>query len=81
MVGVKMKKVRIKGHPIIKGNVRDAVVMEIPVPAELNHLALSKDGDDWDLMCKRLPAHGFMNPIGKMEITHLIVDGKERVFH
>ena len=76
-----MKKVIIKGFPIVKGEVRDGAIIEIPVPHELNHLALSKDGDDWDLMCKRLPAHGFINPIGKMEITHLIVNGKERVFH
>ena len=76
-----MKKVIIKGFPIVKGEVRDGAIIEIPVPHELNHLALSKDGDDWDLMCKRLPTHGFINPIGKMEITHLIINGKERVFH
>ena len=76
-----MKKVIIKGFPIVKGEVRDGAIIEIPVPADLVELALSADGDNWDLMCKRLPAHGFINPIGKMEITHLIVNGKERVFH
>ncbi len=76
-----MKKVKIKGFPIIKGEVRDGASIEIPVPAHLNDLALSNDGDDWDLLCKRLPSYGFMNPIGKMHITHLIIDGKERVFH
>ena len=81
MIGVNVKKVKIKGFPIIKGEVRDGAIIEIPVPAHLNDLALSNDGDDWDLLCKRLPSYGFMNPIGKMHITHLIIDGKERVFH
>ena len=76
-----MKKVIIKGFPIVKGEVRNGAILEIPVPAHLNDLALSKDGDDWDLLCKRLPSYGFMNPIGKMHITHLVVDGKEKVFH
>tara|TARA_Y100001937_G_scaffold55310_2_gene76239 strand:+ start:47 stop:277 length:231 start_codon:yes stop_codon:yes gene_type:complete len=76
-----MKKVIIKGFPIVRGEVRDGAILEIPVPANLNELALSKDGDDWDLLCKRLPSYGFMNPIGKMCITHLVIDGKEKVFH
>ena len=76
-----MPKVVIKGFPIIKGKVKDGAVIEIPVPSILNDLALSKDGDDWDLMCKRLPSYGFMNPIGKMHISHLVIDGKERSFH
>jgi|TARA_B100000085_G_C18419829_1_gene462202 hypothetical protein len=76
-----MKKVIIKGFPIVKGEVRNGAILEIPVPAHLNDLALSKDGDDWDLLCKRLPSYGFMNPIGKMHITHLVIDGKEKVFH
>ena len=76
-----MKKVIIKGFPIVKGEVRNGAILEIPVPASLNDLALSKDGDDWDLLCKRLPSYGFMNPIGKMHITHLVINGKEKVFH
>ena len=31
-----MKKILIKGFPIIKGKVRDGAIIEIPVPAELN---------------------------------------------
>ena len=45
-----MPKVVIKGFPIIKGKVRDGAVIQIPVPSILSDLALSKDGDDWDLM-------------------------------
>ena len=76
-----MPKVVIKGFPIIKGKVRDGAVIQIPVPSILSDLALSKDGDDWDLMCKRLPSYGFMNPIGNMHISHLVIDGEERSFH
>ena len=78
-----MKKVRIKGFPIIDGQVKDGAIIDIPIPSILNDLALSKDGDDWDLMCSKLPSHGFMNPIGKMSISHISVDGGKswRVFH
>jgi len=76
-----MKKVTIKGFPIMKGEVRDSAIIEIPVPAELNELALSHDSNDWDSMCNQLPNFGFMNPISKMHITHLVVDGVEKRFH
>ncbi len=76
-----MKSVRIKGFPIIKGEVKDGAIIEIPVPTELNELALSHDSNDWDKMCNSLPNFGFMNPISKMHITHLIVDGVEKRFH
>ena len=76
-----MKNVKIVGNPIIKGKVRDDAEIIIPVPSELSELALSHDTDDWDNMCMQLPNFGLMNPIGKMNINHLLVDGKERVFH
>ena len=78
-----MKKVRIKGFPVIDGQVKDGAIIDLPIPSVLNDLALSGDGDDWDLMCKRLPSYGFMNPIGKMAISHISIDnGKNwRVFH
>ena len=76
-----MKNVKIVGNPIIRGKVRDDAEIVIPVPSELSDLALSHDADDWDNMCEQLPNFGFMNPIGNMNISHLIVDGKERVFH
>lgn len=76
-----MKEVRIKGFPIIKGQVRNDAIIEIPIPADLHELALSGDGDDWDLMCKRLPAHGFANPIGRMSIEEIKIDGEWRDFH
>ena len=78
-----MKKVRIKGFPIIDGQVKDGAIIDIPIPSILNDLALSNDGDDWDLMCSKLPSHGFMNTIGKMSISHISVDGGKswRVFH
>tara|TARA_Y100000289_G_scaffold58390_1_gene63554 strand:- start:38 stop:274 length:237 start_codon:yes stop_codon:yes gene_type:complete len=77
-------RVVIKGNPIYNGVVRDGAVLEIPVPEELHELALAKGPDagiKWDLMCKRLPSFGFMNPIGKMNISHLVIDGVEKVFH
>ena len=76
-----MKNVRIKGFPIVKGEVKDGAIIEIPVPTELNELALSRDSNDWDKMCNSLPNFGFMNPISKMHITHLIIDGVEKRFH
>ena len=76
-----MSKVIIKGNPIVDGLVKFDVDCELPVPIKLVDLALSKNGDDWDKMCNSLPYFGFMNPIGKLHITHLIVDGKEMVFH
>ena len=76
-----MKKVKIVGNPIIKGEIKFDAQVEIPLPSQLNDLALSKDGDDWDLLCKRLPSYGFINPIGNLHISHLVVDGKEMVFH
>lgn len=76
-----MSKVIIKGNPIIDGLVKFDVDCELPVPSKLVDLALSKNSDDWDKMCNSLPYFGFMNPIGKLHITHLIVDGKEMVFH
>ena len=76
-----MSKVIIKGNPIIDGLVKFDVDCGLPVPSKLVDLALSKNGDDWDKMCNSLPYFGFMNPIGKLHITHLIVDGKEMVFH
>lgn len=77
-------RVVIKGNPIYNGVVRDGAILEIPVPAELQELALDKGQDSgvkWDLMCKRLPSFGFMNPIGKMHISHLVIDGVEKKFH
>ena len=76
-------KVVIKGNPIIKGIVREDAEIQIPVPAELQDLALQYKGDGvaWDQMCKRLPSFGFMNPIGKMSINYLVIDGVEKVFH
>jgi hypothetical protein len=74
-------RIVIVGNPIYKGKVSDGAIIKLPVPAELNELALSNDGDDWDLMCKRLPSYGFMNPIGKLHISHLMIDGVERNFH
>ena len=53
----------------------------IYVPKELESLALSKDGDDWDSMCNKLEDFGFLNPIGNMHVTHLMVNGKEEKFH
>ena len=79
-----MRRVVIKGYPIIRGEVRDGAILEIPVPAELQELALDKSQDEgakWDLMCKRLPSYGFMNPIGNMSISHLVIDGVEKEFH
>ncbi len=74
-------KVEIVGRPIVNGKVSDSAILTIPVPSSLTELALSHDTDDWDSMCKQLPDFGFMNPIGKVSISHLLVDGKERVFH
>ena len=77
-------RVVIKGNPIIRGEVRDGAILEIPVPAELQELALANcqdAGAKWDLMCKRLPSFGFMNPIGKMSINYLVIDGVEKRFH
>ena len=74
----------IKGNPIYNGVVREGAIIEIPVPAELHILALEKgpnSGDAWDLMCRKLPSYGFMNPIGKMHISHLVIDGVEKEFH
>ena len=76
-----MNEVIIKGNPIVNGLVKFDVDCELPVPNELVELAVSKDGDDWDKMCNSLPNFGFMNPIGKLHISHLIIDGKEIVFH
>jgi len=50
----------------------------------LHVLALAKgpdSGDAWDLLCRKLPSYGFMNPIGKMHISHLVIDGVEKRFH
>jgi hypothetical protein len=74
------KEIIIKGFPIIDGVVRDSAIIEIPIPEVLHELARG-DGDDWDKMCERLPAHGFMNPIGKMSIEQIKIDGEWRVFH
>jgi len=76
-----MKNVKIVGNPIVNGKVSDLAVLTLPVPPSLTKLALSHDADDWDSMCKQLPNFGIMNPIGNMNINHLLVDGKERVFH
>ena len=76
-----MDKVIICGNPIIDGVVRYGAGIEIPVPNDLVDLALSKSGDDWDLMCSQLPNYGFMNPIGKIMISHLLVNGEWRIFH
>ena len=76
-----MKKVRIKGHPIVKGNVRDAVVMEIPVPAELNHLALSRDGDDWDLMCKSVQSRNGQGIKNCVNVDFIRINGVDKPFH
>jgi len=79
-----MRRVVLKGFPIINGVVRDGAIIEIPVPADLQELALDKSQDEgakWDLMCKRLPSYGFMNPIGNMSISHLVIDGVEKEFH
>jgi hypothetical protein len=73
--------VKIIGNPIVNGVVRDDAIVEIPVPKSLVELAVSKDGDDWDSMCNQLPKFGFMNPIGKIHISHLEIDGKRRIFH
>lgn len=74
-------KVKIVGKPIINGKVSDSAILTLPIPPSLTELALSHDADDWDSMCKQLPDFGLMNPIGKVSISHLLVDGKERVFH
>lgn len=76
-----MKKVIIKGNPIINGLVKYDAECELPVPSELVELALSKNVGDWDKMCNSLPNFGFMNPIGKLHISCLVIDGKEVVFH
>lgn len=73
--------VKIIGNPIVNGVVKDDAIISIPVPESLVELALSKDGDDWDSMCNQLPNFGFMNPIGKMHISHLEIEGKRRIFH
>ena len=73
--------VKIVGNPIVNGVVRDDAIISIPVPKSLVELAVSKDGDDWDSMCNQLPNFGFMNPIGKMHILHLEIDGERRIFH
>ena len=75
-----MKKVKIKGFPIYNGVVNDGAVIEIPIPDVLSELALG-DGDDWDLMCSKLTEHGFMNPIGKMHIEKISIDGEWKEFH
>jgi len=76
-----MDKVIICGNPIYNGEVRYGADIEIPVPNDLVPLALSNEGVDWDLMCSKLPSYGFMNPIGKIMISHLIVNGQRRIFH
>lgn len=73
--------VKIIGNPIVNGVIKDDAIISIPVPESLVELALSKDGDDWDSMCNQLPNFGFMNPIGKMHISHLEIEGKRRIFH
>ena len=76
-----MQKVKIIGFPIIKGEVMDTMASELPIPESLTPLALSRDGNDWDKMCEQLPNFGFINPIGKIHITHLEIDGVRKVFH
>jgi|TARA_B100000035_G_C21001502_1_gene555148 hypothetical protein len=81
---MQLGRVVIKGHPIYNGVVREDAVLEIPVPEELHILALDRGPDagiKWDLMCRKLPSYGFMNPIGKMHISHLVIDGVEKEFH
>ena len=73
--------VKIIGNPIVNGVVKDDAIISIPVPESLVELALSKDGDDWDSMCNKLESFGFLNPIGNMHVTHLMVNGKRRIFH
>tara|TARA_B100000579_G_C22613973_1_gene748597 strand:- start:366 stop:593 length:228 start_codon:yes stop_codon:yes gene_type:complete len=75
-----MKKVRIKGFPIYNGVVREDAIIEIPIPDAISELALG-DGDDWDLMCSKLPEYGFMNPIGKMSVEKIYIDGEWKDFH
>tara|TARA_B100000902_G_C27253471_1_gene886544 strand:- start:1058 stop:1297 length:240 start_codon:yes stop_codon:yes gene_type:complete len=79
-----MKKVSIKGFPIYNGVVNDGAIIEIPIPADLVELALDKSQDEgakWDLMCSKLPEYGFMNPIGKMSIEKISIDGEWKDFH
>ena len=75
------KKVRILGRMIINGKVDDNIEVDLPVPDCLVDKALSRDGDDWDYICSQLPRFGIMNPIGKMHIDCLQVDGVDKVFH
>lgn len=77
----KLADVEIHGHPCYDGVIREDAILIIPVPKELESLALSKDGDDWDSMCNKLESFGFLNPIGNMHVTHLMVNGKRRIFH
>ena len=75
-----MDKIKICGNPIYNGKVNYGADIVIPVPSDLVPLVLSNNGDDWDLMCSKLPSYGFMNPIGKVMISHLLVNAQRRKF-
>lgn len=46
---------------------------------EIIDLMVSKDVNDWDKFCEMLPEEH--DPRGEVHISHLIVNGKEKVFH
>jgi len=76
-------EIRIKGFRILEGVPSedwDKFPIEFSIPAELSELALG-DGDDWDLMCSKLPEHGLINPIGKMMINSIRINNEWRDFH
>lgn len=55
-----------------------SVSVDVGDNPELVELMVSKDVDAWDKFCDMI---GDFDPRGKVHISHLIVDGKGRVFH
>jgi hypothetical protein len=56
------------------------VYLPLPLP-EMVELAISKEDDAWDRLCEMLVKHGIMDPRGNVHIDHLVINGKEKVFH
>lgn len=56
--------------------------VHLPLPKkEMVELAISKEVDAWDKLCDMLVEHNIMDPRENVHIDHLVIDGKERVFH
>jgi hypothetical protein len=56
------------------------VHLPLPLP-EMVELAISKDVDAWDKLCDMLVEHNIMDPRENVHIDHLVINGKEKVFH